>query len=228
MASMYARLAAKARLPQHMGKFWTVANVLSLCRVVLAVPIALLILRNDPESWRWLMGLILLAVLTDWMDGRLARWTKSVSDWGKVLDPLADKFMAAVVTLALVIRESLPAWFLGVILLRDVLIIIGGVIVTRKTGKVLMSIWSGKVAVTALAITVVAALLYADPPVMRFCIWTTTVLMVYSWAIYLIRALAVIRTHRQEAALIGDSEQFETKNQGGDEPKKQTELTRQQ
>lgn len=226
MASMYARLAAKARLPQHMGKFWTVANMLSLCRVVLAIPIALLILRNDPDNWRWLMGLILLAVLTDWMDGRVARWTKSVSDWGKVLDPLADKFMAAMVTLALVIRESLPAWFLGLILLRDVLIIFGGVVVTRKTGKVLMSIWSGKVAVTALAITVVAALLYADPPVMRFCIWTTAVLMIYSWALYLIRALAVIRAHKQEAALIGDGERFEAKDRGTDAPRERAELTR--
>ena len=165
--------------------------MLSLSRGVLVIPITYLVLIDGPL--RWLFGLIALAVITDWFDGRLARWSHTVSDWGKVLDPLADKLMAVSVTLALVIRGSLPAWFIGLVGTRDVLIVLGGVLLARRTGHVFMSLWSGKVAVTALAVTVVAALFHADPPVLEVCIWVTTGLLLYSFGRYLVRALRVLR-----------------------------------
>src|SRR5690606_19532272 len=159
----------------------------------LSVPITYLILVDGPLAW--LLGLILLAMVTDWFDGRLARWSHTVSDWGKVLDPLADKLMASAVTLALVIRGSLPLWFLALIILRDVIIVYGGVLVTRRTGEVYMSIMSGKLAVSALAVTVVAALLRADPPIMNACVAVTTALLLYSFLRYVIRGIQVARTY---------------------------------
>lgn len=179
------------RQAASLGRFWTVANMLSLVRVPLAVPITYLIVIDG--SMAWLMGLIGVAVITDWFDGRLARWSHTVSEWGKVLDPLSDKVMAAGVTLGLVLRGSLPVWFMALVLLRDVLIVIGGIVVNRHTGEVLMSIRSGKVAVTALAVTVVAALLKADPPILAFCVWATTALLVYSFVRYLLRAIWTVR-----------------------------------
>lgn len=177
-----------------LGKFWTVANMLSLSRVVLAAPIVYIILTDG--SLAWLFALVALGALTDWLDGRIARWSHTVSDWGKVLDPLADKVGTISIALALVIRGDLPLWFLALIFVRDVLIVIGGVVVTRRTGRVLMSVWVGKLAVTAVAITIIAALLKADAPILQFCIGVSTVLLVYSWAVYLIRALRTIRLGR--------------------------------
>lgn len=175
----------KVDLSRLLGRFWTIANMLSMLRLVLVVPITYLILTDGPLTW--LFGLILLALVTDWFDGRVARWSRTVSEWGKVLDPLADKVAGAAVVLALVVRGTLPMWFLSVILARDVAIILGGVVLARRTSQVVMSAWMGKVAVTALALTVLAALLRADEPVLTFCIWITTGLMVYSFFLYAAR-----------------------------------------
>jgi len=149
---------------------------------------------DGPTSW--LLGLIVVAAITDWFDGRLARWSHTVSDWGKVLDPLADKVMAVAVTGALVFRPvepTLPLWFAALVLGRDATIVTGGILVAKRTNKVVMSLWAGKVAVTALAVTVVAALLRADPPVMQACIWITTALLLYSLGLYVLRGLRVRR-----------------------------------
>lgn len=175
----------KVDLSRLLGRFWTIANMLSMLRLVLVVPITYLILTDGPLTW--LFGLILLALVTDWFDGRVARWSRTVSEWGKVLDPLADKVAGAAVVLALVVRGTLPMWFLSVILARDVAIILGGVVLARRTSQVVMSAWMGKVAVTALALTVLAALLRADEPILIFCIWITTGLMVYSFFLYAAR-----------------------------------------
>ena len=187
-----------------LGQFWTVANMLSLFRVVLAIPITYLILIDG--SVGWILGLILLAGLTDWFDGHLARWSHTVSNWGKVLDPLSDKAMALMVSGALVIRGDLPIWFVGIIMVRDVLIVLGSVLLTRRIGQVQMSIWWGKVAVTALAVTVLAALLKADPPIFRFCIWLTLALMLYSFMLYLHRYRKLWRTGQVSAESEADGE----------------------
>lgn len=156
-----------------------------MARLILVIPITYLILEDGPLVW--LFGLLAVVVMTDWFDGRVARWSKSVSDWGKVLDPLADKVAAAAIVLALVVRGTLPLWFLGVMAARDSAIVLGGAVLARRTGHVLMSVWMGKVAVTALSITVLAALLRADPPILAFCIWVTTGLLVYSFILYAVR-----------------------------------------
>lgn len=200
-------VARGSNVISDLGTFWTAANMLSLCRVVLSVPITYLILVDGPLAW--LLGLILLAMVTDWFDGRLARWSHTVSDWGKVLDPLADKLMASAVTLALVIRGSLPLWFLALIILRDVIIVYGGVLVTRRTGEVYMSIMSGKLAVSALAVTVVAALLRADPPIMNACVAVTTALLLYSFLRYVIRGIQVARTYPRPE---GNAAEVENRN----------------
>jgi cardiolipin synthase (CMP-forming) len=179
------------RLRVLLGKFWTAANMLSLFRIVLVAPISYLIITDGPLVW--LAGLVLLAVLTDFLDGRVARWSNTVSEWGKVLDPLADKAAAAMVTLALVIRGSLPEWFVALIVVRDGLIVLGSIVLAKRTSQVMMSIWWGKVAVTVLAITVLAALLQADPPILAFCVWATTALLLFSFVLYVLRFIRMFR-----------------------------------
>jgi len=184
---------------QVLGRFWTVANVLSLIRAVLAVPIAYLIISDGPMTW--IFGLLFFAILTDWIDGTVARWSHTVSAWGKVLDPCADKFAAALVVLALVIRGSLPLWFVIVIVIRDVLIVLGGIRVSKKIGHVVMSLWAGKLAIGALAVTVVATVLQADPSILQFCIWATTVLLVYAYVQYTIQYFRLMRS----AGMVADA-----------------------
>lgn len=174
-----------------LGEFWTAANVLSLVRLLLVAPVAYLILVDG--SFGVLLTLLFLIIVSDYFDGRVARWSHTVSEWGKVLDPVADKVAAIAITIALVVRGSLPEWFLGVVAGRDVLIVLGGILLARKRGVVVMSTWTGKFAVTAIAITIIAALLRADPPVMTFCLWVTAILLALSFIAYAVRFVRLMR-----------------------------------
>ncbi|PAP80835.1 hypothetical protein B1759_05545 [Rubrivirga sp. SAORIC476] len=179
-----------------MGAFWTAANLLSLSRAVLVVPIAWLVYRGGPLGP--MFALIGLAIATDWFDGRVARWSDTVSEWGKVLDATADKLAAAAVTVALLTRPeeagpSLPLWFVALAIVRDTLLAVGGLLQSRRLGRFTSSLWSGKVAVTALAVTVVAALLGAPERPMEALVGLTAAVMVYSIVKYSIRFAAIWR-----------------------------------
>ncbi len=165
-----------------LGSFWTVANLVSISRIPLSVAAALIIWREGPIHWSLI--LIILAGLTDLLDGLIARQTNTVSEWGKVLDPLADKISVAFLGIALAWKGILPLWFLLSILLRDSLILIGGLILTRQLGRVHMSNLLGKITATAIGITFILALLKADQVVMDLSIWGTMALMGLSLVIY--------------------------------------------
>ena len=172
-----------------LGRLWTIPNILSMVRLVLVFPLAYLIMVDGALFWIAILAALIVA--TDYFDGRIARWSKTESEWGKVLDPMADKAAAILVVMALAIRGVLPFWLLAVVAGRDLVILIGGTIITRRTGHVLPSMFSGKIAVTALAITVLAALMRADPPVLEFCIWASTVLLAFSFLRYMTRFVKV-------------------------------------
>lgn len=179
-----------------LGRFWTAANVLSLLRLILVVPITVFLWQDGPLDW--LLGLVVLVILTDWFDGRIARWTHTVSDWGKVIDPVADKFAAFMTVTALTFRPAdphLPFWFFGVVVGRDVAILLGGAVIARRTGQIVMSAWAGKAASLWLALTVLSVILKADPPVFKVCLWMTTGLFFLSFVLYVIRYLNIIRRH---------------------------------
>ncbi|MEM6327894.1 MAG: CDP-alcohol phosphatidyltransferase family protein [Bacteroidota bacterium] len=179
-----------------MGPFWTLANGLSLSRVLLVGPIAWLVYRGGPAGW--MFGLIALAIASDFFDGKVARVRGAVSEWGKVLDATADKLAAAAVTLALLTRPetagpTLPLWFVLLAITRDAILAIGGLLQTRRLGRFTSSLWSGKVAVTLLALVVLAALAKAPDAWLSLLVWGTAGVMAVSLIEYFIRFNAILR-----------------------------------
>jgi CDP-diacylglycerol--glycerol-3-phosphate 3-phosphatidyltransferase len=162
--------------------------------MTLVVPIAILVWRADQPALMWM--LMALGVATDFFDGKVARWTRTVSDWGKVLDPLADKLAAVAVGGALALRPAepnLPLWLIGMIVVRDALIVGGGVVAARRTGVVLPSVWSGKLAVGALTMAVLAALMGLRG-LLDLLVWATAALMIASFAEYVVRWARTMRS----------------------------------
>ena len=103
---------------------WTLPNLLSLFRILIIPVLVYLLTFTDRASALLAGALFLVAAVTDYFDGYLARRTKSVSDVGKILDPLADKLMvaSALIMLAALDRPnepSVPAWLVVVILARE-------------------------------------------------------------------------------------------------------------
>ncbi len=178
----------------QLGTFWTWPNVVSLARMVLAVPVAVLIL-SDASLWAT-APLLVVCGATDWLDGWVARQTDTLTEWGRVLDPLADKVAVLIIGLALLLVGRLPLWWVLLIGARDLAIVIGGTLMARGTGEVHASLWLGKAAVTAAGVTLLAAVLRTGGLVMELFLWITAVLMMLSLAQYVRRFYLLHTQHR--------------------------------
>ncbi len=98
----------------------TLANWITLSRLVVAPVIIGWLAVDHAAVSRWgCLGLFLVAALTDWLDGYVARRWNQVSDLGKILDPLVDKLLVLAPLLALVQLQLIPAWSVFLILLRE-------------------------------------------------------------------------------------------------------------
>jgi len=96
------------------------ANWITASRIFLSLPICLLLLRGDIQS-RSLAGILfLVASLTDYLDGKVARTQKITSDFGKAFDPFADKILILAVFLSFVFLKEIQFWMFLLILIREV------------------------------------------------------------------------------------------------------------
>lgn len=99
-----------------------IPNALSLVRIFLVpVLVVFLIVVPRPDNL-WAAAVFLAAVLTDWLDGRIARSMRQVTTLGKLLDPVADKLLISASLISLVQVGRVPAWMVVLIVGRDLAI----------------------------------------------------------------------------------------------------------
>ena len=176
-------------------EFFYISNVLSITRVVLLVPL-IFFFRLESTTGNYLaVFTILLAAITDFFDGRLARKYNQTSDLGRVLDPVADKICVAGTALLLIVWRDLPLWYIILLVVRDVGILILGVSIVVKTKVMVESNWTGKVTVGALVLVLLAFTLELDMIKWEF-LWISVVLVTVSSLSYLIRMIEVMRSDK--------------------------------
>jgi cardiolipin synthase (CMP-forming) len=139
-------------------RIWTISNAFTLLRCILVIPIALLLLSQASSVWIVLL-LMAIAIATDWFDGYFARKFNQVTELGKILDPVADKIAVSVIATILTVQGRFPVWLFAAIIVRDLLILAGGIYVTQKYRLVLQSNWMGKWTVTSIAMCLLLAVI---------------------------------------------------------------------
>lgn len=135
----------------------TLPNYISIFRLLLAIPFYFLLndFQNNFSLRYYILGLIFIASLSDILDGFIARRSNQISEFGKIIDPLADKVLIIlIVTKLYMIGEIIPLYFF-IIVGRDILIFLGGILVTKKLGKVLPSNIIGKITVITIGIFII-------------------------------------------------------------------------
>ena len=136
-------------------------NVLTLLRI-LAVPVVVVALLDGTPNGDMLAAIVFaLAALTDGLDGYVARSRDSVTTFGKLMDPLADKLLITAALISLVSLNRLPAWVAMVIIARE-FAITGLRSIAADRGVVIAASWMGKVK-TVLQIAAVFALIIFNP-----------------------------------------------------------------
>ena len=125
----------------------TTASKITLIRVAF-IPVFMVLMYlsgGQPGLYMWLsLALFVVASLTDWVDGYIARKYNQVSDFGKFLDPLADKLLVISCMCMLCQWGRMPAWALMVVLARE-FAVTGLRLVAVGNGTVIAAGWSGKV-----------------------------------------------------------------------------------
>jgi len=97
-------------------------NQLTILRIILTPVFLILFLTGEPVLIQISYLVFLIAAITDWYDGWLARKFNYITEWGKFMDPLADKILTSTAFIAFVIVGVLPLWMVMLIIIRDLVV----------------------------------------------------------------------------------------------------------
>lgn len=161
----------------------TTANKLTIARVLM-IPVFLVILYwGFPGSSYVALAVYIIACLTDLADGYIARHYNQVSDFGKFMDPLADKCLVMAALCWFVENGDMVGWVLAAVLLRE-FAVSGMRLVAVEKGRVIAAAWSGKVK-TASTMVCICLMLFGIPQVLNYvCQGVILVTTVYSGVEY--------------------------------------------
>jgi cardiolipin synthase len=174
-------------------RWLTVPNLLSAIRLA-GVPVFLWLLLG-PQADGWALIVLVISGITDWLDGKLARWLDQYSRLGEALDPLADRAYTLAALVAFVIRDIVPWWVVALIVGRDVVVSAALPLLRRKGYLAFPVLYLGKAATLCLLYAFPLLLLaqmdwpgadLSRPFAYAFTVWGIA-LHLYSGALYLVQ-----------------------------------------
>lgn len=182
----------------------TIPNLLSVLRLVL-IPVFVWVALG-PEEDQWAFVILAVSAVTDWLDGVVARRYHLVSRVGQLLDPVADRLFVASTIIVLALRDIVPWWLVGLLVLRDVFMGVVQLVVHRRGLEPLPVHYVGKAATLCLLYGMPLLFLttsddtvadVAKPLAWAFVIWGTGI---YWWSaiLYAEQASAVVGGRRLE------------------------------
>lgn len=175
------------------NKILTVPNLLSLFRLLL-IPVIVWLYWFQKDYFP-AGALLILSGLTDLADGYIARHFNAVSNVGKILDPIADKLTQAAMLFCLVTRFPLMAAPFGFLVIKELFIGTTGLLMIRKTGKVVGADFHGKVATTLLYAMMILHIFWIDitPEISAVTILICLISMAFTLLVYGNRNMRVLQ-----------------------------------
>ena len=144
------------------NQIFTISNFITVLRLILTFVFLYLFVVGINRY----VALVVYAVAasTDWLDGTIARTTRTVSWFGKLMDPIVDRALLFTGVIGLVVRNELPIWVCLVVILRDVYLACGNALVRRYHKRPIDVVYTGKAA-TAYLMTGFSFMLLGLPQV---------------------------------------------------------------
>ena len=162
------------------------ANKLTMLRVIMIPAFLLVLYLGIPIANYIALAIFIVASLTDWLDGYIARNCNQTTDFGKFMDPLADKCLVIAAMLWFVEICQMPAWALLIVVVRE--FAVSGIrMQAANLGRVIAAGWSGKVK-TASTMVCICLMLLPIPSVLNtLCVAVIVVTTLYSGGEYMIQ-----------------------------------------
>lgn len=185
---------------KYLNKVITIPNILSFFRLCL-IPVLVWLYCFKQDPVRTVIVLV-LSGLTDVADGIIARKFNMISNFGKAFDPVADKLTQIAMLFCLVTRFPHMLVPLILLVIKEISAGIMGLMVIKKTGKVLGAVWHGKATTFCLYTTMGIHLIwFSIPPIVSdILICVCTALILLSAVLYCIRNVRAIRDHKKNSA----------------------------
>jgi cardiolipin synthase len=183
-------------------RLWTVPNALSVLRLA-GVPLFLWLLLG-PKQDGWAIVVFVISGLTDWLDGKIARWLNQMSRLGAMLDPLADRLYTLAALIAFAVRDIVPLWVIILVIARDLAVLVCLPLLRRVGYGPPEVLYIGKGATFVLLYAFPFLLLaqgtsavagFARPIAYAFTVWGVA-LYLWSGLIYVLQAVTAIRKVR--------------------------------
>ena len=138
-------------------------NKLTLLRIVLIVPFLAVLYLELPGASYIALAIFIAASLTDMLDGRIARQRNLVTDFGKFMDPLADKMLVMAALIVFVELGRLPAWAVLIVVVREFAVTALRLIAVEG-GRVIAAGWSGKIKTASTMVCICLMLVITHSP----------------------------------------------------------------
>ena len=161
-------------------------NKLTLLRMAMVPVYVALLLVEFPYHTLAALGVFILASLTDLLDGHIARSRNLITDFGKFMDPLADKVLVLAAMICFCATWVMPAWAVIVVIFRE-FAVSGMRLVAVESGRVIAAGWSGKVKTAATMVCLCVMHLPIPAPVNCVCVLVIVVTTVYSGVEYFVQ-----------------------------------------
>lgn len=167
------------------------ANKITMVRVIL-IPVFLVVCGlNIPNNTLIALAIFVIASLSDFADGQIARRCNMVTDFGKFVDPIADKMLVTAAMCMFVQWGRMAGWMLLVVLAREFAVSALRMIAADR-GKVIAAAWSGKVKTASTMVCIILMLAVQIPTLDLVCCWVIVLTTVYSGVEYFIKNKDVI------------------------------------
>lgn len=167
---------------------FTWSNAISASRILVALPIVYLHYTNGQQITWVITALVFYGIVSDYLDGFIARRNNEITEWGKILDPLADKVCAFILFLYVVYLGLIPLWFFLVEVIRDAVIMSGSLYIKKLRGKVAMAVMSGKISVNVLGLYWLSVFFYPQAEAVHLMLMGASLaVMIFSLFDYLHR-----------------------------------------
>lgn len=162
-------------------------NKLTVARVIL-IPFFVFFLLFDPsnDTYKWIaLALFIIASLTDMLDGKIARKYNLITDFGKFMDPLADKLLVCSAMIGLIELGRIPSWIVIIIIARE-FVISGFRLIAADNGRVIAASYWGKFKTTFQMIMVILMIANFD------AVWMQILTQVIMWAALALTIISLV------------------------------------
>lgn len=166
------------------------ANKLTMLRVIMIPAFLLVLYLQVPGAAYWAMGIFIVASVTDWVDGYVARHYNQTTDFGKFMDPLADKCLVTAAMLWFVEVGQMPAWALLIVIVRE-FGVSGLRMVAATNGTVIAAAWSGKIKTASTMVCLVLMFLPIPKELNTICVAVIVLTTIYSGVEYFMKNIKV-------------------------------------